>query len=227
MKNRTSEIIVASIVALAIGLLAGCVIWNSGDNLAPLPKPELSEGQRGELGIDKNINESNIDKYLGRKDSAYYDMRMLEDPANYEAIEGDRYLSGFIKGFEVLPYPYIAPVTDLPEAVGQGYTGPSLFRMDGENYVANYREAMQIITDLFPKDKNIFLMCGGGGYAGMMKKMLVKLGWDANKIYDIGGYWNYDGKNKVEIKETIKDTTYYAFWKVPYHDIDFASYTKI
>ncbi len=227
MKNRTSEIIVASIVALAIGLLAGCVIWNSGDNLAPLPKPELSEGQRGELGIDKNINESNIDKYLGRKDSVYYDMRMLEDPANYEAIEGDRYLSGFIKGFEVLPYPYIAPVSDLPEAVGQGYTGPSLFRTDGENYVANYREAMQIITDLFPKDKNIFLMCGGGGYAGMMKKMLVKLGWDANKIYNIGGYWNYDGKNKVEIKETIKDTTYYAFWKVPYHDIDFASYTKI
>ena len=30
--------------------------------LATLPKPELSEGQRGQLGIDKNINESTIDQ---------------------------------------------------------------------------------------------------------------------------------------------------------------------
>ena len=228
MKNKSTGIIIASVVALAVGLLAGCLIWNSGEHLSALPKPELSEGQRGELGIDKNINESNIDKYLGRSDSVYYDMRMLEDPAQYENIDGDRFLSGYVKGFEVLPYPYIAPVTGLPAEVGAGYSGPALFRMEGENYIANYREAMQIITDLFPKDKNIFLMCGGGGYAGMMKKMLVKLGWDTNKIYVVGGYWYYEGKNKVEIKETLSNgTTYYAFWKVPYHEIDFSYLTKI
>ncbi|MBQ3325944.1 hypothetical protein IJG79_02230 [Candidatus Saccharibacteria bacterium] len=228
MKNKATSIIIASVVALAVGLLAGCLIWNSGEHLPTLPKPELSEGQRGELGIDKNINESNIDKYLGRSDSVYYDLRMLEDPAKYENIDGDSYLSGMIKGFEVVPYPYISQVVGLPEAVGEPYSGPTLFRIEGDNYIANYREAMQIITDLFPKDKNIFLMCGGGGYAGMMKKMLVKLGWDTNKIYDIGGYWNYDGKNKIEIKETLKDgTTYYAFWKVPYHEIDFSNLTKI
>ena len=29
-------------------------------------------------------------------------------------------------------------------------------------------------------------MCGGGGYAGMTKKLLVSLGWDENKIYNVG-----------------------------------------
>ena len=33
-------------------------------SLVSLPKPELSSGQRGEMGIDKNINESTIDQYL-------------------------------------------------------------------------------------------------------------------------------------------------------------------
>lgn len=57
--------------------------------LADLPKPELAGGLRGEMGIDKNINETNIDQYLGRDDAVYRDMRMLVDDANYEAIGGD------------------------------------------------------------------------------------------------------------------------------------------
>ena len=30
-------------------------------------------------------------------------------------------------------------------------------------------------------------MCGGGGYAGMTKNLLVSLGWDENKIYNTCG----------------------------------------
>ena len=48
---------------------------------------------------------------------------------------------------------------------------------------------MDIIEQIFPKDKVIFLMCGGGGYAGMTKNFLVSMGWDENKIYNVGGYW--------------------------------------
>ena len=80
-----------------------------------LPKPEVTSGVRGELGIDKNINEENIDEYLNRDDAVYRDMRMLVDEAKYENIGGDSYLSGFVKGFEVVPLPYIIEVTDLPE----------------------------------------------------------------------------------------------------------------
>ena len=200
------------LLTLTIFLLCSCAKRS-------LPKPELSEGLRGELGIDKNINEETIDKYLNREDAVYYDMRMLIDTAHYENIGGDSYLSGFIKGFEILPYPYLAPVNGLPEEVGDPYTGKTLFSIKDDKYVANYKESMDILEYFFPKDKYIFLMCGGGGYAGMTKNMLVSLGWDENKIYDIGGYWYYKGKNKVEVKNEKYNS--YDFWKLNYHDIDF------
>lgn len=196
---------------------------------ANLPTPELSDGLRGQqFGIDKNINEETIDKYLERNDTVYRDMRMLKDPGNYEAIGGDSYLSGFVKGFEVVPYPYIVNVSNLPAEVGNTYTGKTLFTADKDgNLTANYEESLQILEDLFPKDKNIFLMCGGAGYAGDMKKILVKLGWDANKIYNVGGYWYYEGDNAVIVKTTRDGETVYDFWKVPYHDIDFTTLHEV
>lgn len=196
--------------------------------LAELPVPELAEGQRGELGIDKNVNEATIDQYLGRADAVYRDVRMLKDPGNYEAIGGDAYLSGFVDGFEVVPYPYLVNVSGLPEAVGKTYTGKTLFSYDGGEYTANYKESMQILEDLFPKDKVIFLMCGGGGYSGMLKNMLVALGWDESRIYDVGGYWYYEGENNVPVKRVLDDgSVVYDFYKVPYHAIDFEGLTEI
>ena len=188
-----------------------------------LPKPEVTGGERGMLGIDKNINEKTIDKYLNRSDSVYRDMRMLKDPGNYEAIGGDSYLSGFIKGFEVVPYPKIVEVKGLPDAVGNSYQGKTLFREDNGKYIANYKESVEFLEYYFPRDKYIFLICGGGGYAGMMKNLLVSLGWDSNKIYNIGGYWYYDGKNNVQ----VKSKNGYDFWKVIYHDINFDDLTEV
>ena len=215
-------------VILIIGafLLGRFAFPNNG--LAGLPEPELSEGQRGELGIDKNVNESTIDSYLGRSDAVYRDLRMLKDPGNYEAIGGDSYLSGYVDGFELVPYPYIVNVTGLPEEVGETYTGETLFTEENGTFVANYEESMQILEDLFPKDKVIFLMCGGGGYSGMMKNMLVALGWDASKIYDVGGYWFYEGENNVEVKRELGDgSEVYDFYKVPVHEINFDELTEV
>ena len=70
-------------------------------------------------------------------------------------------------------------------------------------------------------------MCGGGGYAGMTKNLLVSLGWDANKIYNTGGYWYYKGKNDVKIKRVVDGQDKYDFWKVNYHDIDFDTLTPV
>ena len=187
-----------------------------------LPKPAVTGGQRGQLGIDKNINEKNIDKYLNRKDSVYRDMRMLKDEANYEKIGGDSYLSGFVSGFEVIPFPYIVNVTGLPEEVGNTYSGKTLYtKKENGKYIANYKESQEILEYYFPKDKYIFLMCGGGGYAGMMKNMLVDLGWDEDMIYNVGGYWFYKGKNNEVIKTIRSNETVYDFWKVTYHDFNF------
>ena len=217
------------IVLLTAILLVGCNTKKEESVQEDvLPKPEVSEGQRGELGIDKNVNESTIDKYLGRDDSVYRDMRMLVDPGNYGAIGGDAYLSGFVKGFEVVPLPYLLNVTGLPKEVGDTYKGKTLFTVDEDgNYKANYKESLDILEYLFPKDKIIFLMCGGGGYAGMTKGLLVSQGWDADKIYNTGGYWYYEGKNNVEVKTEKYGDTSYDFWKVPYHDIDFKTLHEV
>lgn len=204
----------------------GCGIWGmiidqetrgSDVVLVDLPRPTLAGGLRGEMGIDKNINESTIDQYLGREDTVYRDLRMLVDEADYEQIGGDSYLSGYVDGFEVIPYPMLVNVTGLPEAVGESYTGPTLFTLADGKYTPNYAESMEMLEYYFPKDKKIFLMCGGGGYAGMTKQMLVELGWDADQIYNVGGYWYYDGENNV----TLRDGEKFEYWKVPYHNIEF------
>lgn len=214
-------------ISLILGFILSILIFDYKNNLEKLPLPEVTSGQRGTLGIDKNINEETIDNYLGRSDSVYYDMRMLKDPGNYEAIGGDSYLSGIVKGFEVLPYPYITEVKGLPEAVGDSYKGETLFKEENGKYIENYKESLEILEYFFPKDKNIFLMCGGGGYAGMTKNLLVSLGWDENKIYNVGGYWYYNGKNNINIKRITDNKTTYDFWKLTYHNIDFNLLTKV
>lgn len=226
MKKAFGSLILLAI-AVAIGaFMMGKFAFPNVEILANLPKPEVSEGERGQLGIDKNVNESTIDKYLNRSDSVYRDMRMLKDPGNYAAIGGDAMLSGIVKGFEVVPLPYLVNVTGLPEAVGSTYTGKTLFTEKNGNYTANYEESLSILESLFPKDKVIFLMCGGGGYAGMTKALLVANGWDGDKIYDAGGYWFYEGENKIEIKRTkANGEIVYDFWKLAYHDIDFDTLT--
>ena len=216
------------LVLFAILLLVGCGKKEEEVKEVVLPKPEIAEGQRGELGIDKNVNEETLDNYLGRDDAVYRDMRMLIDPGNYGAIGGDAYLSGFVKGFEVVPLPYLLNVTGLPEEVGDTYKGKTLFTVDEDgNYKANYKESLDILEYLFPKDKIIFLMCGGGGYAGMTKGLLVAEGWNADKIYNTGGYWYYEGKNNIQVKTEAYGDVSYDFWKVPYHDIDFKTLHEV
>ena len=219
------------VATLLLVVAFGAFFWGrftAPNQLAVLPLPEVAEGERGQLGIDKNVNEKTIDKYLGRKDAVYRDVRMLKDPGNYAAIGGDSYLSGFIDGFEVVPLPYLVNVAGLPSEVGETYKGKTLFTEKDGEYIANYEESMSMLEALFPKNKIIFLMCGGGGYSGMLKKMLVTLGWDEKKIYDVGGYWYYDGPNKVEVKRTLDDgSVVYDFYKVPYHDVEFDKLTQV
>lgn len=224
--NSTIFKILISAAIVLVVLALGLGIGQAFRSFRTLPAAEAGTGERGaQFGVDANINEATIDNYLGRSDSVYRDMRLLKDPADYAAIGGDSYLSGYVEGFEVVPYPYLVNVTGLPEAVGKSYQGPTLFTVNADgSYTANYQESMQILEDLFPKDKNIFLMCGGAGYAGQTKDLLTKLGWDASKIYNVGGYWFYEGDRNVEVKNA--DGTY-AFWKIPYHDIDFKILTSI
>lgn len=233
ISSKNSKIIICLLVVLLVTLGIIWFINCKGSNA--LPKPVLTGGIRGSIyGIDDNINEKTIDKYLGRSDTVYRDVRMLVDGANWEAKGGDRYLSGFIKGFEVIPYAFLGGFKEdyIAQKEKEGVTGlynkETLFSLNDKNeYIANYEESMSILENIFPKDKNIILICGAGGYAGETKKMLIQLGWDENKIYNMGGYWYYEGNNKVEVKYELDGKTYYNFAIVPYHNIDFSTLHKI
>ena len=233
MKKNIIYIIVSVIIGLLIGgLCTYFVCANKNGSLKPLPAQEKSEGLRGVYDIDKNINEKTIDDYLGRSDVAYRDVRMLEDTATWENKGGERDLTGFVEGFEVVPYAYL---TEFPQAyidqkksenVTGLYKGKTLFRLDEKgNYIANYKESMDILEYLFPKDKTIFLMCGAGGYANFTKQMLGALGWDTSKIYNVGGYWNYSGNRSISTK--IEGSDKCDFSKVAYHNIDFSRLTEV
>lgn len=226
-----SAMVMAVILCMVVGM-AGCAATTSGSSSGSeetqqvsrsLPAPSPASGERGALGIDANVDETTIDLYLGLPNVVYRDVRMLDDDANWEAIGGDSMLSGYVDGFEVVPYPYLAPLGTLPEAVGTGYTGPTLFVEDGNGgYKPAYNESLDILEDLFPPDKDIVLMCGGGGYAGNTKNLLVSLGWDANHIWNAGGWWYYQGSHGIKVsRDNGHGQTTWDFHKVPTHVIDF------
>ncbi len=195
--------------------------------------PAASPDPESMFGVDLNINVATIDDYLGRDDVAYRDVRMLFDPADYAAIGGNADLSLTLEGFRIVPYPYLATLTDLP--VSGAYAGETLYTLtwneDGSiaSATANYVESPTILEELFPKDKAIFLVCGGGGYAGMTKALLVHLGWDASKVYNVGGLWAYEGEKGVELIKYSEDadgTDIYATWRADYAYIDFSRLHK-
>lgn len=232
MKKKTNIIILGiCFISLIFSLILN--IKYSKNIEKPLPKQELSEGLRGVYGIDKNINEKTIDNYLNRSDTVYRDVRLLEDTATWENKGGERILTGFVEGFEIVPYAYL---TEFPEEyikqkeeenVSGLYQGKTLFHLDeNNNYIANYEESMEILEYLFPKDKYIFIMCGAGGYANFTKKMLISLGWNEEKIYNVGGYWNYEGNKSISTVNDHGNETTYDFWKVNYHNIDFNKLTE-
>ena len=219
---RRALLLLFSILLTAF-LLASCGVGGSN----ALPPPQEDAGSQ--FGVDININMDTIDDYLGREDVAYRDVRMLFDPADYGAIGGEADLSRTIQGFRVVPYPYLATLAALP--VSGAYQGDTLFSVEwnDDGTIAsvreNYQESMLVLEDLFPRDKAIFLMCGGGGYAGMMKALLLELGWEETLLYNIGGNWTYTGENSVELivyPEDAEEDNIYATWRADYAYIDFS-----
>jgi len=211
-------------------LFAACA---SGDTKPDaLPAPD-ADGE-SMFGVDKNINISTIDNYLDRDDVAYIDVRMLFDSAEFGAIGGEADLTRTIRGFKVVPYPYIATLPALP--VPGAYEGQHLFTLawdeDGRLISAapNYVESDIILSELFPKDKAIFFMCGGGGYSAFVKSLLIFLGWNEELLYNIGANWTYTGQNSLELiiyPEDARNEKIFATWRADYAYIEFSKLQRI
>ena len=224
-------IVLITMLLMLAGSLTAC---SSGAKPRPNPLPPPDADSASMFGVDKNINMETIDNYLGREDVEYIDVRMLFDPADFAAIGGEADLTRTIQGFRVVPYPFIATLTQLP--VSGAYDGPCLYTLawDESGDIAsaspNFIEAELILSELFPKDKAIFFMCGGGGYSGMMKSLLIYLGCDENLLYNIGGNWTYTGKNTLELMVYPEDADgdkIYATWRADYAYIDFSRLHRI
>lgn len=193
--------------------------------LPPLPPAEPDP--TSQFGVDLNINMATIDDYVGRPDVLYRDMRMIFDPADWESLGEDPYASVVLEGAKVVPYPFLGTVGPIP--VDNAYDGDSLFTVTWnddstiEAVSSNYRESMQVLRELFPKDTPIFLMCGGAGYADFTKKLLTYLGWDPSLLYNVGGMWYYEGEHGVEVIDygAKDDDNLYALWRADYAIIDF------
>lgn len=196
--------------------------------------PPAQPDPESQFGVDMNVNVDTIDSYLGMDDVSYRDMRLLQDPARYEVIGGNSELSMTLPGFRVVPYPYLGTLSELP--VQGSYEGDRLFDVewtgdDGLTVASvepRYTQSAQILEELFPKDASIFLMCGGGGYAAMAKALLVYLGWDAKRLYVLGGMWDYAGENVVQLASYANpDAPEYYFWRTDVARIDFSLLHRI
>ena len=217
---KASKCVPALLLAL---VLSGC---GGGAGQAALPPPQPAGDSP--FGVDSSINMETIDSYLGRADVAYRDVRLLFDPANYGEIGGEADLTRTIEGFRIVPYPYLATLQTLP--VSGAYQGECLYRVrwTADGTVADaeplYEESALILEELFPRDQAIFLMCGGGGYAGMMKQLLIYLGWDEELLYNVGANWSYTGDHAVELvvyPEDADGEKIYATWRADYAYLDF------
>lgn len=193
--------------------------------------PPASPDPENMFGVDLNINVANVDAWLDRPDVAYRDVRMLRDPADYAAIGGDSDLTAVIEGFRIVPYPFVGTLQELP--VGGAYDGPALFDVewaDGEvaRATPNYVESELIVDDLFPKDKAVFIMCGGAGYANMMRKLLIYLGWDESRVYNVGAGWEYEGDRAIVlVQKSLSGEQTACFWRADYAMIDFDDLTPL
>lgn len=188
--------------------------------------PPASPDPESPFAVDENVNMETIDGYLNLPGVVYRDMRLLDDPADYAAIGGDSALTDTLEGFAITPFPYIGTLAPLP--VSGAYEGECLFSIEwGEGIeivsaTPNYRESMQIIEELFPRDTPIVLMCGGAGYAGMMRSLLLYLGYDARLLYNAGGMWEYTGYHSVQLIGHAQDEEpLFYLWRANIVQINF------
>lgn len=153
--------------------------------LAELPPAQKVEGDYS--FENSGINHENLLDYLYREDSVYIDTRNYED-----------YSKKHFKNFEVIPFfAYI-----YNENAGtEGF--PQLFKGTHEEPVAVYESSEAILNALFPKDKNLMIMCQSGGRVAMLMKMLEAYGYDMDKVYNIGGMAQYTAE---QYRDLITDT---------------------
>ncbi len=142
-----------------------------------------------------SINSGNLAEYLGIDGVVYIDARDYGDFAKKH-----------LRNFECIPY--FAVVFN---AEANGADKPQLFGGTVTEPVATYKESLDILHDLIPQDKVVFLMCQSGGRIKAFMQLLDACGYDMSKIYNVGGMAQYGEFPLVTVSEDLVVTATYAF----------------
>ena len=110
-----------------------------------------------------------------------------------------------VKDFLTTPGIRFVDMRDVSEGYGVGHVqrfeSVSHFKVvaklfDATTYAPLYEESVDILNELFPTDQTYFLMCQSGGRVATTIKIMIANGYDASKLYNVGG-WN-DIKDKAD-----------------------------
>lgn len=199
---------------LVMVLIGGCAVDKTPvqEGADTEPKNEVAEvkelpvkpDSQSTLMSESPIDATNIDEYLFRDDCLYIDTRspnqLLEE--------------GMIAGFFNIPFYDFLVSYQFKENVlfsmalvrdGNGEMVANLGEVG--SFSPNYEESVELIEDLFPKDKNIIFMSTAGVEATYLMNLLIQLGYDGSKLYNAGPFTN--GMGDIVAYKDYKGAQYY------------------
>ena len=112
-----------------------------------------------------------------------YNDELMNDLRDFE-----EYSKNHLRNFELVPFFSMIWDKDAGKDLQRLYKGPV------EEPKPLYEKSDEILEELFPKNKNIFLICQSGGRVAMLMNILEARGWDMSYIYNIGGMAQYGGE---------------------------------
>lgn len=191
------------LICIVIFLLAGCQIKNKEIVVTEIDNEIETSALPAKMDKSNNmslspINPKNIDDYLFRDDCIYIDTR---DPEQF-------YEEGSIAGFVNIPfYGYIC---DFKKGTGSLFTftkiSDEILLGDPGSFIANYEESEEVIKSMFPKDKNILVIATAGVESCYLLNLLVQLGYDEEKLYNVGSFTTGMGNDIAYVSR--KDAKY-------------------
>jgi len=142
-----------------------------------------------EIKADDIITMDELDDYMFRDDVQYVDLR------NYQAS----FRSGFIYSFELIPF--------FDYLDYRAFDRQNLYDFEESEILDE-----QLLSDLFDKDKAIFLFADGCIRSGYLKEVLNHMGYE--RVFVLGGFYEYEGTHKVfgDGEFTIGDTFYTSYY---------------
>ena len=203
---------IATIVLFLIVFIGGCSCKKENELLTIPSKGSPTETST----ITTPVNAKNLDKYLFRNDVQYVDLRELDLVVN----------SGYIAGFEFIPFhSLIASFRDENTLYNmkdvQDDNGNWTYAGTVGGFYPQFRESKQLIKALFDENKYIFFVSHAGSESTYMINLLIQLGYDGNKLYNICGISGTEGgasyissgnmKYFVEGSNALKLKTEYDF----------------